>query len=313
LSQDSCIDNNMAAFIVDPKSFDIRFIHYLMSAFKLGSLAATGALPSLNGRQLRAIPLRVPLEIDEQRAISETLSDVDHLITELGRLIAKKQAIRQGMMQQLLTGKVRFPGFAEEWAYSTIAGTSRVLGGGTPSTRIATFWGGGIPWFTPAEISPQGSGLVSTSERTLTEEGLARSGAQLLPAGSVLVTSRASIGNCAISAVPVCTNQGFTSLVPRDVRSTWFLYYWVQQYKGEFVSRAAGSTFVEISARKVETIPIALPSLEEQSAIGNALRDVDMEIAGLGARLDAMRDIKQGLMQELLTGRTRLTTAEVAA
>ncbi|SET39426.1 restriction endonuclease subunit S [Geodermatophilus poikilotrophus] len=306
LPQASCIDNNMAAFVVDRSRLDVRFAHYLLSAFKMSSLVATTALPSLNGGQLRAIPLWVPKDLDEQRRVAEALADADDLTSTLRRLIAKKQKIKQGMMQQLLTGRTRLPGFSEEWVDSSVGSLARVMGGGTPSTRVSSFWGGEIPWFTPAEIRAGGSGLVSLSERTITPDGLAHSAASLLPVGTVLVTSRASIGNCAVAAVPVTTNQGFTSMAPKDQRSTWFLYYWTQQNRSELELRAAGSTFLEISASKVAAIPLLRPGLDEQAAIGAVIRDADLELDMLADRLIKAREIKTGMMQQLLTGRTRL-------
>ncbi|WP_370520593.1 restriction endonuclease subunit S [Kocuria sp. KD4] len=258
----------------------------------------------------RVLDLEIPTpSAPEQRSIANAITTADDLIATLERLTAKKQAIKQGMMQQLLTGRTRLPGFSGRWLNSTLGAIARVSGGGTPSTRISSFWGGGIPWFTPAEINAEGSGLVSSSERTITREGLASSAATLLPAGTVLVTSRASIGNCAVAAVPVSTNQGFTSLVPRDSRSTWFLYYWIQQYRSELEFRAAGSTFLEISASKVAAISLRQPNLEEQVAIGIAIRDADAEIDTLDNCLTKARAIKKGMMQQLLTGRTRLPVA----
>lgn len=140
-----------------------------------------------------------------------------------------------------------------------------------------------------------------------------RSGATLLPRGTVLVTSRASIGNCAVAAAPVATNQGFASLVPADLRSTWFLYYWVQQNRSELLSRAAGSTFLEISASKVAGIPLDHPSLDEQKSIGETLRDSDAELEALKRWLTKVHNVKTALMQQLLTGRSRLPAREAAA
>ncbi|MBB0990779.1 hypothetical protein G6009_04755 [Dietzia sp. SLG510A3-30A2] len=192
------------------------------------------------------------------------------------------------------------------WTETCIGNLATVVGGGTPSTRIADYWGGDIPWFTPAEISEGGAGVVTTSERLITNKGLAESAAKLLPPGTVLVTSRASIANCAIAGVPMATNQGFTSLTPKDARSTRFLYYWVQQNRGEFLSRAAGSTFLEISASKVRAIPITAPRPDEQTIIGKAIADADDLIATLERLIAKKQAIKQGMMQQLLTGRTRL-------
>lgn len=298
----------------DRTQVDSRFLANLirLDADQVLALVRGSTVYHLYASDMRTFELSLP-PIAEQSRAADALQDVDFLIATLERVIARKQAIKQGMIQQLLTGKTRLPGFTEPWVEATIGTLGRVTGGGTPPTRVGTYWGGVIPWFTPAEIKAEGSGLVSHSERTINHEGLSRSAASLLPAGSVLVTSRASIGNCAVAEVPVATNQGFASLIPNDRRSTWFFYYWVQQNRSEFESRSAGSTFLEISASKASSIPLGRPGLDEQRAIGEALRDADVELDGLKRRLAKARAIKIGMMQQLLTGRTRLTLAEDAA
>ena len=258
------------------------------------------------------VELTLP-SVERQHEIVEALGDADEHIATLGRTISKKQAIKRGMMQQLLTGKTRLPSFTKEWADSTIRALANVAGGGTPSTRVGAYWGGGIPWFTPADIKEEGSGLVSDSSRTITHDGLANSAATLLPEGSVLVTSRASIGNCAVAKVPVATNQGFTSMIPTDRRSTWFLYYWVQQHRSELETRAAGSTFLEIGASKVAGIPLEVPTLDEQQLIGEALLDVDAELDALRRRIGKARDVRRGMAQELLSGQDSIPAATGAA
>lgn len=110
LTVPSCIDNNMAAYSVDKSCVDVRFMHYLLSAFPMSSLVATGALPSLNGGQLRSIPISLPTELEEQRAIAAVLADSDLEIDALGVRLAKARAVKTGMMQQLLTGRTRLSG-----------------------------------------------------------------------------------------------------------------------------------------------------------------------------------------------------------
>ena len=295
---------------------DVQFIRYFLEenlASRISGEARYGNTPYITMDTLTQMSIDIPESPIEARRIATVLSDVDSLISSLERLIAKKQAIKQGMMQELLTGKTRLLGCVEPWKDSSLNDLARVAGGGTPPTNNSSYWGGEIQWFTPAEILAGGSGEVYRSNRTISREGLAASGAHLHPTGTVLVTSRASIGLCAVAGTPVATNQGFTSLVPYASESTWFLYYWIQYNRDELVSRAAGSTFLEISARRVALIPISSPSLREQAAIGSSLRDLDDELNGLIARLHKTLQIKQGMMQELLTGRTRLTPSEVAA
>ncbi|MCL5734741.1 MAG: restriction endonuclease subunit S [Actinobacteria bacterium] len=303
-----CCANDGIAALIDQHSGNKEFLcYYINTQTKyLREVVAPGnGQPNLNTRLIREIQVPFPSD-PEQHAIAAVLGDVDGLTTSLDTLLAKKRLVKQGMMQELLTGRTRLPGFTEKWDTTTVGSLARVVGGGTPSTRIPAYWGGGIPWFTPAEIDAAGSGLVKRSHRTISREGLANSGACLLPAGSVLVTSRASIGNCAVTVAPASTNQGFASLVPLSPKSVWFLYYWIQHNTSELESRAAGSTFLEISARKVAAIPVSAPALDEQEAIGDVLWDADAEIAVVKTRLEKARAIKRGMMQELFNGRTRL-------
>lgn len=301
--------HNTALYVTNFHGNNPRFIYYLLDYIDFQRYNSGGAQQSLNRNFIANIAVSIP-PADEQIRIARALDDAGDAIAALERIIAKKKAIKQGLMQQLLTCRARLPDFADDWTESTIGSLARVVGGGTPSTRVSAYWNGDIPWFTPAEIAAEGSGLVSSSERRITPEGLASSAATLLPAGSVLVTSRASIGNCAVAAVQVTTNQGFASMVPADRRSTWFLYYWVQQNRSRLESRSAGSTFLEISASKVALIPLASPSLPEQEAIGGVLSDADAELDALKRRLVKANDIKAGMMQELLSGRTRLPEKE---
>jgi type I restriction enzyme S subunit len=194
----------------------------------------------------------------------------------------------------------------ESWHDVRIRELARVVGGGTPATGVSSYWSGPIPWFTPAEISEDGSGEITKSSRTITVDGLKSSAAKLLPAGTILVTSRASIGNCAIAGVPVTTNQGFASLVPHDRRSTRFLYYWIQQNRSRLVQRAAGSTFLEISAAKVADLELSAPDLGTQEQIGSMLADADRAIATLKRLVTKKEAVKRGMMQQLLTGKTRV-------
>ncbi|MGK7892479.1 MAG: restriction endonuclease subunit S, partial [Xenococcus sp. (in: cyanobacteria)] len=129
----------------------------------------------------------------------------------------------------------------------------------------------------------------------------------LIPAYSVVMTSRATIGECAINTVPLATNQGFKNFIPSEQINADFLYYFLQTQKQNLINLCAGSTFLEIGKTQLTTFEIYLPpNLEEQKAIAHILTDMDEEITELEERLKKTRQIKQGMMQELLTGRIRL-------
>jgi type I restriction enzyme S subunit len=283
------------------------YFHYEPFKQRVRSVAVGQTMPSLNTQIMKNLVVVLP-PLSEQRAIAEVLSDVDELIAALDRLIAKKRAIKQGAMQQLLTGKTRLPGFSGSWDIKRLDNVAEIYNGGTPSTNQSEFWDGDVVWCTPTDVTAlDGFKYLSRTARTITALGLKASSAELIPAHSIVMTSRATIGECAINTVPVATNQGFKSLVPFQDADVEFLYYLLQTKKRDFLSMCSGSTFPEISKSQVAAFEIELPAKKtEQSAIAAVLSDMDAEIAALEARRDKTRALKQGMMQELLTGRTRL-------
>lgn len=277
---------------------------------QISKILAGSNYPAINTNDVRMIEIPCPPSVEEQRAIAEALSDVDGLIQSLNALIAKKRAIKQAAMQQLLTGKTRLPGFSGAWEAKTLGEVADIKSGATPSTQIGAYWNGSIPWCIPTDITAtQGKYLLAT-ERHITAEGLASCAASLLPIGALLLCSRATIGEIKIAAFPVCTNQGFKSLVCKDNISNEFLYYLLLTLKPQMMERAIGSTFLEIGKRDVASIELPIPTYTEQHVIAAILSDMDAEITALEQRRDKTRAIKQGMMQQLLTGRMRLPKPE---
>jgi type I restriction enzyme S subunit len=253
------------------------------------------------------ITLPVP-PVPEQEAIAEALSDADAFIESLEQLISKKRQIKQGAMQELLTGKRRLPGFSGEWETKRLGDIAEIQSGGTPSTTQPQFWDGDVLWCTPTDITAlKGHKYLSDTSRKITLQGLKCSSAEMIPAKSIVMTSRATIGECAINQVPVSTNQGFKNLIPFESVDVEFLYYLLLTKKQEFISLCGGSTFLEISKTQLFTFEVKLPATkEEQTAIATILSDMDSEITALEEKLAKASQIKQGMMQELLTGRIRL-------
>ena len=171
----------------------------------------------------------------------------------------------------------------------------QIVGGGTPDSSNADYWDGDIDWYTPIEIGERRS--VETSARKITPEGLVHSSARLLPAGSILFTSRASIGLMAFISRPSATNQGFQSLLPSNNVDSNFLYA-----LGPYISRyakkhAAGSTFIEISGSSLAKAPLRIPSLAEQRRIGEFFSALDGLIAAAERQEDLLKQKKQAYLQ----------------
>lgn len=258
----------------------------------------------------------------EQEAIANALSDADALIESLAVLISKKRNLKQGAMQELLTGKRRLPGFdivgainelplqnvPHGWEVKRLDAVAEIRSGGTPSTSQPEFWDGDVLWCTPTDITGlKGYKYLTQTSRTITSQGLKCSSAELIPADSVVMTSRATIGECAINVVPVATNQGFKNFIPFQETNVEFLYYLLQTKKQDFISLCGGSTFLEIGKTQLAAFEIELPKEKaEQTAIATILSDMDTEIAALETKLAKTRQLKQGMMHNLLTGRIRL-------
>ena len=189
---------------------------------------------------------------------------------------------------------------------TTLGEIAEIRNGATPSTQVTAYWNGSIPWCIPTDITNTLGKYLIETERNITAEGLESCPASLLPAGTLLLCSRATIGEIKIASSPVCTNQGFKSLICREEVSNEFLYYLISTLKPQIVERAIGSTFLEIGKNALASIEVKLPSSHEQRAIADALSDVDNLLQSLEVLIAKKRAIKQAAMQQLLTGKARL-------
>lgn len=242
--------------------------------------------------------------LPEQRKIAEVLSTWDRAIEKQMLLVEKLELRKKGLMQQLLTGKKRLHGFSEEWKTVKLGSIADVVGGGTPDTNNSDYWDGNIAWLTPSEIGTEK--YVYTSKKHITEEGLKNSSARLLPVGTIVFTSRATIGLKAILKTEASTNQGFQSLIISQSSNIEFVYYLLDILIHVIRKKSSGSTFPEISANSLKSINITTPPLEEQNAIAEILSVCDNEITLAKQKLDTLRLQKKGLMQVLLTGKKRV-------
>ena len=191
---------------------------------------------------------------------------------------------------------LRFPEFRGEWETKSINDLAVVIGGGTPDTTVKSYWDGEIQWFTPSEIGK--NKYVDSSLRTITEEGLNNSSAKLLPPNTILLSSRATIGECSLSLRECTTNQGFQSLVSKKCNVD-FLYYLIQTKKKDLIRRSCGSTFLEISANEVRKIQVSVPSDVEQQKIAELLSLIDERIATQNKIIEKLQSLIKGLAAQL--------------
>lgn len=280
------------------------------------------ARPNISLGDLRHFHLPLP-PLPEQQAIAEALSDVDNMIDSLEKLIAKKRDIKTATMQQLLTGKTRLPGFGEGkgykqtevgeipegWTVSSIGNDTIWLSGGTPSRENAEFWMGTIPWISGSTLKQI---ELNTSDQFLTEEAVIV-GSKMAPVDSTLVLVRGSALHNEIRAglvvSPVCFNQDVKALIPQKCLFPKYLTYYILGMGSRLLKlvSSAGNSAGVLDTELVKNFVLLKPKqTKEQQAIASVLTDIDKEIENLHTRLNKTKSIKQGMMQELLTGRTRL-------
>ena len=191
---------------------------------------------------------------------------------------------------------LRFPEFKAEWKRKKLGEVAEIVGGGTPDTNIDEYWDGNIQWFTPSEIK---SNFVSKSIRTITELGLKKSSAKLLPIGAILLTTRATIGDVAIAEQECATNQGFQSLIVYKNVNNKFIANWIRINKNKFIKLAKGSTFAEISKKDIEKINIFITELPEQTKIASFLSFIDERISTQMKIIEEWEKFRYGLRFQL--------------
>lgn len=282
-------------------------MYYMMSPLIQNVIEAErtiGAQPKLALQRIRDFYIVLPGDNREQTAIATALSDVDSLISALTKKIEKKKAIKQGLMQQLLTGKKRLPGFGGVW---DVVQLKRIISEFiVPMRDKPTALTGPIPWcriedfdgkYLKKSLSNQGVDLNTVSKMNL----------KIFPVNTLLVSCSANLGRCAIVKQKLVTNQTFIGLVPSDRIDVEFLYYKMSREDKNLNNMATGTTISYLSREQFENYEILIPSSKaEQTAIANILSDCDSEIAALEEKRDKYKEIKQGMMQQLLTGKIRL-------
>ncbi|MCD5534689.1 restriction endonuclease subunit S [Lactobacillus delbrueckii subsp. sunkii] len=180
---------------------------------------------------------------------------------------------------------------------------AEIVGGGTPSTKKSEYWNGNINWFSPAEIGNQI--FVSHSQKQITELGLMKSSAKILPAGTILFTSRAGIGNTAILTRNACTNQGFQSIVPYSNKlDSYFIYSESAKLKRYGETMGSGSTFTEVSGKQMKKMSLHIPNINEQAKIGNMLKILDQTITLHEEKKRQLERLKSALLQKMFADKS---------
>ena len=293
---------------------DILFLLYWFLAKEnklMGMVTGTGiGAGKLDTNDLQSLDVFLP-PLPEQRKIAKILSTWDKAISTTERLIDNSKQQKKALMQQLLTGKKRllddsgkpFEGEVQNFKLGDI---SKMNSGGTPKSSVEEYYGGEIPWVSIADMTKHGKWISSTG-KYLTKAGVENSSARLYSAGTVLYAMYASIGECSISTVELASSQAILGIRPSSILSNIYLYYFLGNLKEKITLMGQQGTQSNLNAGMVKDFKISLPSLVEQQKIAAVLTNADKEIDLLEQQLADLKQEKKALMQQLLTGKRRVS------
>ena len=287
-------------FYSKPKKGNLpKFQYYLFQNINWHYYNEASGVPSLSASTIEKIRVIVPC-LEEQQKIADFLSTVDEVIAQSEAEVQNLEQQKKAAMQKIFSQEVRFKREDgtdyPEWTTTSLKDVCDIIGGGTPSTENSDYWNGDIQWFTPSEIGM--TKYVSKSARTISQIGFEKSSARKLPVGTILLTSRATLGEMAIATTECTTNQGFQSLIPQRINGE-YLYYLQPAIKNYCNKKACGSTFNEISKVELGKCKIPIPAIEEQQKIANFLSTYDEAISYAKQELDKWKELKKGLLQQM--------------
>lgn len=241
---------------------------------------------------------------DEQSAIGSLFRTLDDLLVSYKDNLTNYQSLKAVMLSKMFpkagqtVPEIRLDGFEGEWEEKKLGEIVDIVGGGTPDTNVKEYWNGEINWFSPTEVG--NSIYLDTSEKRISELGLQKSSAKILPANrTILFTSRAGIGSVGIITKDSTTNQGFQSLVIKEGIDIYFLFSYSSEITRYALKHSAGSTFLEISGKELGKMDIIIPTLKEQQAIGAYFSNLDQLISSHQDKITQLDTLKKKLLQDM--------------
>jgi type I restriction enzyme S subunit len=337
----SCVNQHVAIIRLDPAVADSGFIlsyltHPVVKSY-IESFNAGGSRRAITKGHIESFQVALPPQY-EQRAIGQILGALDDKIELNQRMNETLEAMARALFKSWFVdfdpvrakAEGHDPGLPKPiadlfparlvdselgeipagWDVSTIADLAGIVGGSTPSTTSPAFWQGGQHyWATPKDLSSLSTPVLLGTERKITDAGVAQIGSGLLPAGTVLLSSRAPIGYLAIAQIPVAINQGFIAMIPKKKVSQLFLLLWAEWAHDEIISRANGSTFLEISKANFRPIPIVSPPPPIFNAFDRLARPVFARVVSNERECHALAKLRDSLLPKLISGELRVNRA----
>lgn len=320
---------NEAIAIFQPKDgrLDASWLYHALPR-AAGSVVTDTAVKgvTLNKAKMAAMSLRLPPPA-EQASIAHVLDTLDTAIHETEALIAKLKAVKQGLLHDLLTRGIDANGelrplqpeaphlykqsplgwIPKEWDVVRLDDIAQRGSGHTPSKTVSSYWNGGIKWVSLADSHHLDNIYISETDKEVSELGIANSSAVVHPAGTVILSRDAGVGKSALLACPMAVSQHFITWRCGGRLHNLFLYFHLQQQKPRFEAIALGSTIKTIGLPFFKGYELAIPSRPEQELVASTLMRAEAGLAAHDSDAAKLRELKSGLMDDLLTGRVRVT------
>ncbi len=289
------------------------YLRYIKQRLK--DLATGSTFKEITKGTLLNVEIPLP-SLPEQRSIAAVLAAIQEAKFARQKEIALERERKAALMDVLFShgtkGEPRkqteIGEIPESWRVVSLGEVTDIFKGGTPKRSVEKYFQGNIPWAIPTDITALRSALYIEDTAThISEEALGKSAARLLPAGTVLLTSRATIGETAIPTVPMATNQGFANFLCKGQILNVYLAYYLRYVKKRLIDLASGSTFKEVTKGALLKIEIPLPTLSEQGAIAEILKAFDAKTVSYEQETCRLDELFHAMLEELMTGKRSAT------
>ena len=302
---------NTALYAKDFHGNNPKYVYYFLQTMHLEQYNAGAGVPTLNQNHLHSLKILIH-ELPTQQKIASILSAYDHLIQNYKKQIEALQTGTCELYKEWFV-RFRFPGWQnakfengipEGWKVERIGNFGEVIGGGTPSTENEEYWDGDIPWLSPVDLSDNTNVYVSRGAKNITELGLRKSSAKMMPAETVLLSSRAPVGYVALAKNPICTNQGFKSVVCDTAKiQPLYLYFYFKMNKNYLQSIASGATFPELSGSMMKKLKILLPPMKVQQEFSKRANIFIAKAELLSEQITNLTQQRDLLLPRLMSGK----------
>lgn len=317
----SCITNQQINSIIVNDRHCALFVYYLLRAYEPHIFAYNSGIdtPIVPKSVFERIPVLVPGKTIQEK-IAALLSAYDDLITNNQRRIALLESMAEEIYREWFV-RMRFPGAEStafdkgmpmDWTHEPILHAFKFYGGATPAKDNPRFWvDGEVHWYTPTDITGAGSPYLEESADKCTEEGLQGSSANLFPAYSIMMTSRATIGAIGINCTSACTNQGFITCLPNQHYPLTYLYHWLKLAKPHFEMLSGGSTFAELTKGTFKRISLLTPPEKLVAAYEQQARPMFDQVEALTKTNRRLRATRDALLPRLFSGKLRVNALDI--